>query len=141
MVVFGVVCNIGATYFHSRAIQSALTAFSKCHEQVPNVKNVQDMSVAGIAAELIRLQQAAAANRVSSADLADGTLTVSNIGSIGGSYATPLLSGAEVAIVALGRYVAAIVFMLAHSALTLCNGHGLCWQGTIIRFPRQVQLP
>ncbi|KAK3232837.1 dihydrolipoamide acetyltransferase [Cymbomonas tetramitiformis] len=36
-------------------------------------------------------------------DLTGGTLTVSNIGSIGGTYATPILNIPEVAIVAMGR--------------------------------------
>ena len=71
--------------------------------QVPNVKNVQERSVAGIAGELARLQAAAAAGRLKAEDLAGGTLTVSNIGAIGGTYATPLVNVPEVAIVALGR--------------------------------------
>ena len=71
--------------------------------QVPNVKNVQERSMAGIAGELARLQAAAAAGRLKAEDLAGGTLTVSNIGAIGGTYATPLVNVPEVAIVALGR--------------------------------------
>ncbi|KAK9827299.1 hypothetical protein WJX81_002270 [Elliptochloris bilobata] len=70
---------------------------------VPNVKAVQGRSVAGVAAELARLQAAAAAGRLGPEDLAGGTLTVSNIGAIGGTYASPLVNPPEVAIVALGR--------------------------------------
>jgi 2-oxoisovalerate dehydrogenase E2 component (dihydrolipoyl transacylase) len=71
--------------------------------QVPNIKAVQERSIVGIARELARLQAAAAAGRLGQADLAGGTLTVSNIGAIGGTYATPLVNVPEAAIVALGR--------------------------------------
>jgi len=71
--------------------------------QVPNVKRAQERSLAGIAAELGRLQAAAAAGRLAGDDLAGGTLTVSNIGAIGGLHAAPLVNPPEVAIVALGQ--------------------------------------
>jgi len=45
----------------------------------------------------------AAAGRLPQEDVTGGTLTLSNIGSIGGVLATPLVYGAESAIVALGR--------------------------------------
>lgn len=72
--------------------------------QVPNIKGVQNLAITDIAAELARLQQLAAANRLGAADLREGTITVSNIGAIGGCYATPLVTAREVAIVALGRF-------------------------------------
>lgn len=70
---------------------------------VPNIKHVQSKSIADIAQELGRLQAAAAANQLRPADLAGGTFTLSNIGSIGGTYATPLINPPEVAILAVGR--------------------------------------
>lgn len=57
----------------------------------------------GIAQELSRLQALAQAGRLGQEDLSGGTLTVSNIGAIGGTYATPLVNVPEVAIVALGK--------------------------------------
>ncbi|KAG1680788.1 hypothetical protein FOA52_008121 [Chlamydomonas sp. UWO 241] len=70
---------------------------------VPNIKRVQDLSVAQIASEIARLQAAAASNSLATADVSGGTLTVSNIGSIGGLFAAPLVNAPEVAIVAIGR--------------------------------------
>ena len=70
---------------------------------VPNIKAVQAKSVAGVARELARLQQLAKDNKLGENDLKDGTITVSNVGTIGGTYASPLLNLPEVAIVALGR--------------------------------------
>jgi 2-oxoisovalerate dehydrogenase E2 component (dihydrolipoyl transacylase) len=45
----------------------------------------------------------AQSNHLSPEDISDGTITVSNIGTIAGTYAIPLIYGKEVAIVALGR--------------------------------------
>ncbi|KAG2427447.1 hypothetical protein HXX76_012383 [Chlamydomonas incerta] len=70
---------------------------------VPNIKQVQRKSLAQVAAELSLLQQLAAAGKLPAEALAGGTISVSNIGTIGGTYATPLVSPPEVAIVALGR--------------------------------------
>lgn len=56
---------------------------------------LQDKSILELAAELGRLQAAAAANKLAQADTSGGTLTLSNIGSIGGTYATPLVNPPE----------------------------------------------
>ncbi len=53
--------------------------------------------------ELLELQELAAAGKLSKHHLTGGTITVSNIGSIGGTYAMPLVNVPEAAIVALGR--------------------------------------
>lgn len=49
---------------------------------VPNVKNVQLLSVFEIAQELNRLQTLGAAGQLGTADLSGGTFTLSNIGSV-----------------------------------------------------------
>uniref|UniRef100_A0A5F9CX38 Dihydrolipoamide acetyltransferase component of pyruvate dehydrogenase complex n=1 Tax=Oryctolagus cuniculus TaxID=9986 RepID=A0A5F9CX38_RABIT len=69
---------------------------------VPNVKNVQICSVFEIATELNRLQKLGTAGQLSTTDLTGGTFTLSNIGSIGGTYAKPVILPPEVAIGALG---------------------------------------
>ncbi|KAM3619303.1 uncharacterized protein V6R79_005921 [Siganus canaliculatus] len=70
---------------------------------VPNVKNVQLLSVFEIAQELNRLQTLGAVGQLGTADLSGGTFTLSNIGSIGGTYAKPVILPSEVAIGALGK--------------------------------------
>ncbi|XP_016060058.1 PREDICTED: lipoamide acyltransferase component of branched-chain alpha-keto acid dehydrogenase complex, mitochondrial [Miniopterus natalensis] len=69
---------------------------------VPNVKDVQARSVLEVAAELNRLQQLGAGGQLGTAELAGGTFTLSNIGSIGGTYAKAVILPPEVAIGALG---------------------------------------
>lgn len=70
---------------------------------VPNVKNVQVCSVFEIASELNRLQALGSAGQLGTNDLTGGTFTLSNIGTIGGTYAKPVIVPPEVAIGALGK--------------------------------------
>ncbi|KAK2412073.1 Dihydrolipoamide acetyltransferase, long form protein [Trifolium repens] len=70
---------------------------------VPNIKNVQNLSILEITKELARLQQLASDNKLSSEDVSGGTITLSNIGAIGGKFGSPLLNLPEVSIIAIGR--------------------------------------
>ena len=70
---------------------------------VPNIKQVQQRSILGIAEEVSRLTEAARSGKISPQELAGGTITLSNVGAIGGTSATPIITKPEVAIVALGK--------------------------------------
>ncbi|UIZ23036.1 hypothetical protein KXD40_003814 [Peronospora effusa] len=70
---------------------------------VPNVKNVQTKSVIEIAEDLHRLQQLADVGKLAPSDLSGGTFSISNIGSIGGTYMSPVLMVPQVAIGAIGQ--------------------------------------
>ena len=63
---------------------------------VPNIKNVEQLSIAAIAREMRRLQEAAMNNQLKLDDISGGTFTISNIGVVGGTYATPLINPPEV---------------------------------------------
>ena len=76
---------------------------SKIGLLVPNIKDCQRKSIVEIAADLTRLTEQARDGRVTPADLKGGTITISNIGAIGGTVATPIINKPEVAIVALGK--------------------------------------
>ncbi len=84
-------CNIG------------MAVDGKAGLMVPNVKGVESLTLLGIADEVARLTEAARSGRVSQEDLKGGTITISNIGALGGTYASPIINAPEVAIVALGR--------------------------------------
>lgn len=70
---------------------------------VPNIKNVNTLSIVEIARELARLQAAAKTGRFATADLKGGTISLSNIGNVGGTYVAPVVVDSEVAILGLGR--------------------------------------
>ncbi|KAF2367843.1 E3-binding domain [Trinorchestia longiramus] len=70
---------------------------------VPNIKAVQGRTVLEVALELNRLQELGARGALSTADLTHGTFTLSNIGSVGGTYAKPVIVSTEVAIGAIGK--------------------------------------
>ncbi len=84
-------CNIG------------MAVDSKIGLLVPNVKSVEKLSILEIASEIQRLTEAAREGRVAAADLQGGTISISNIGALGGTYAVPVINAPEVAIVALGK--------------------------------------
>jgi len=70
---------------------------------VPNIKHVEQLSIAEIAREISRLQTAAMNNQLNPEEVTGATFTMSNIGVMGGTYATPLINSPEVAIMALGK--------------------------------------
>lgn len=89
------------TYFNDHNIGMAVD--SKVGLLVPNVKSVQVKSILDLANDISRLTDSARSGRVASEDLKGGTITISNIGAIGGTTATPIINKPEVAIVALGK--------------------------------------
>jgi len=108
---------------------------------VPNVKNVAQLTLLEIADEVTRLTAAAREGRVSQADLKGGTITISNIGALGGTYASPIINAPEVAIVALGRTQALPRFdvsgqVVERSIMTIswAGDHRIIDGGTIARF-------
>jgi 2-oxoisovalerate dehydrogenase E2 component (dihydrolipoyl transacylase) len=70
---------------------------------VPNIKDVANRSISDIAAEISRLSALGKEGKLGPADLSGGTITVSNIGNIGGTYVAPVIVPTEVAILGVGR--------------------------------------
>ncbi|KAK9509864.1 hypothetical protein O3M35_004764 [Rhynocoris fuscipes] len=71
---------------------------------VPNIKNVQSLSIAQINKELNVLIEKGRKNQLTPYDFAKGTISISNIGALGGTYAVPLINPPEVCIVAIGAF-------------------------------------
>lgn len=70
---------------------------------VPNVKNCEQRSIFEIAQEISRLMEAGKRQQIGREDLVGGTFTLSNIGAIGGTYASPVIFPPQVAIGAIGK--------------------------------------
>jgi pyruvate dehydrogenase E2 component (dihydrolipoamide acetyltransferase) len=69
---------------------------------VPNVKDADKLSMLELAMALEKLAATAREGRTTPADMANGTITVTNIGVFGVDTGTPILNPGEVGIVALG---------------------------------------
>ena len=70
---------------------------------VPNIKDAQTMPLPELARALGRLTETARAGKTSPADLANGTITMTNVGVFGVDTGTPILTPGEAAILALGQ--------------------------------------
>jgi 2-oxoisovalerate dehydrogenase E2 component (dihydrolipoyl transacylase) len=66
---------------------------------VPILKNAQSLSIAEINQRVKALTKKAQAGQLQAADLRGGTFTISNIGPIGGMFATPIINHPEVALI------------------------------------------
>ncbi|MGY4858873.1 dihydrolipoamide acetyltransferase family protein [Cryobacterium sp. AP23] len=69
---------------------------------VPNIKEAQDMSLLELAGALEKLTLTARDGKTSPAEMANGTITITNIGVFGMDTGTPILNAGEAGIVALG---------------------------------------
>ncbi|WP_417656858.1 dihydrolipoyllysine-residue acetyltransferase [Pseudidiomarina aestuarii] len=132
------------TYFDDHNIGMAVD--TKIGLLVPNIKQVQNKSIIDVANEVTRLTQAAREGRVAQDDMKGGTITISNIGVIGGTVATPIINKPEAAIVALGKVQALPRFdangnVVARQMMTASwsGDHRIIDGGTIARFNKRWQ--
>ena len=72
---------------------------------VPNIKDANTKSMFGIADEINALAAKAQEGKLTAADMGHGTITISNIGSVGGGWFTPVINYPEVAILGVGTIV------------------------------------
>jgi pyruvate dehydrogenase E2 component (dihydrolipoamide acetyltransferase) len=70
---------------------------------VPNVKNAGELSLPELARSLQALAETARAGKATPADLAGGTITITNVGVFGVDGGTPILTPGEAAILAFGQ--------------------------------------
>ena len=72
---------------------------------VPNIKDANTKSMFGIADEINALAAKAHEGKLTAAEMGQGTITISNIGSVGGGWFTPVINYPEVAILGVGTIV------------------------------------
>jgi len=70
---------------------------------VPNIKNAHTLSLPGLARAISELAITAREGKTQPADLARGTITITNVGVFGVDTGTPILTPGESAILALGQ--------------------------------------
>jgi pyruvate dehydrogenase E2 component (dihydrolipoamide acetyltransferase) len=69
---------------------------------VPVVENADGKNMLQLASEMNELVEKARERSISRDEMQGGTFTITNVGAIGGEYATPIVNHPEVAILALG---------------------------------------
>ena len=72
---------------------------------VPVVKNAGDLNIAGLARAIADLADRTRNNKIAPDDLAGGTFTVTNTGSRGALFDTPIINQPQVAILGTGALV------------------------------------
>jgi pyruvate dehydrogenase E2 component (dihydrolipoamide acetyltransferase) len=72
---------------------------------VPVVKNANKKTIAEIAKDLAQISEKARSGKLSPDDMSGGTFTITNLGSIGGGFFTPIVNAPEVAILGVSRTV------------------------------------
>lgn len=70
---------------------------------VPVISDADTKSVFDIADEINELAGKAQEGKLKSSDMADGSISISNIGSVNGQFFTPIINHPEVAILGVGR--------------------------------------
>ncbi|CAH0419181.1 2-oxo acid dehydrogenase subunit E2 [Periweissella ghanensis] len=72
---------------------------------VPNIKDAERKNLFEIASEISENTAKAQDGKLGAADMRNGSITISNIGSIGGGWFTPVINYPEVAIIGVGKIV------------------------------------
>jgi 2-oxoisovalerate dehydrogenase E2 component (dihydrolipoyl transacylase) len=120
---------------------------------VPVIRNCQTLSIVEIQNELDRYKELAESGKFAESDLTDVTFTISNIGSIGGTYMQPVLAPPALAMAALGRikvvprfvnndddaYDSQEVYPASVLSATLAADHRFLDGATLARFARAFQ--
>jgi pyruvate dehydrogenase E2 component (dihydrolipoamide acetyltransferase) len=111
---------------------------------VPVLRDADQKSLLDLARELNELTDKARRRKATIEDLQGGTFTISNQGSIGGSYFTPIIYAPQVAILGIGqggpRPVVSDGKVLIRTLMPLCLSydHRVLDGGDAVRFLREI---
>jgi 2-oxoisovalerate dehydrogenase E2 component (dihydrolipoyl transacylase) len=73
--------------------------------KVPVVRNAEARTLAGLAAEIRRVSDAARSGKARKEELTGSTITVTSLGKLGGIVSTPVINAPEVAIVGINKAI------------------------------------
>ncbi|GAA4541623.1 dihydrolipoamide acetyltransferase family protein [Pseudonocardia xishanensis] len=91
----------GEIVYYDR-VQLGIAAATPRGLLVPKIRDADTLDLRGLAAALATLTETARAGKTSPADLAGGTITITNVGVFGVDTGTPILNPGEAAILAVG---------------------------------------
>lgn len=70
---------------------------------VPNIKNADNMNIAGLAKAISDISQRARSKKLTIEDVTDGTFTITNFGIFGTLIGTPIINQPEIAVLGVGN--------------------------------------
>ena len=92
----------GDSYTLHHHVNLGLAAATERGLLVPNIKNAHELNQLGMAEAIQELTQRARDGKTQPNELADGTITITNVGVLGLDTGTPILNPGESAIIAFG---------------------------------------
>jgi 2-oxoisovalerate dehydrogenase E2 component (dihydrolipoyl transacylase) len=93
----------GQTITRSGAVHMGMATQTPNGLMVPVIRDAERRDVWEIAAEILRLAEAARTGKASREELSGSTITISSLGPMGGITSTPVINRPEVAIVAVNK--------------------------------------
>lgn len=84
---------------------------------VPVIKDTDQKDIFTIAQEITALAEKARTKKLAPQEMKDGTFTITNYGSIGGDFATPVINYPEVAILGIGKMKDAFIIDTAPNSV------------------------
>ena len=87
---------------HRRTHLGMATALPDGNLIVPVIKGAESLNITGIARSMNELANKARSKKLSPDDIAGGTITVTNVGSFGSLFGTPVINQPQTAIVGIG---------------------------------------
>jgi len=94
----------------SGAIHLGMATQTDAGLMVPVIRDAQDRNLWQLAAEIVRLADAARAGKATSSELSGSTLTITSLGPLGGVATTPVINRPEVAIIGPNKIVERPIF-------------------------------
>jgi len=93
------------------AVHLGMAAQTDAGLMVPVIRDAQDKNLWQLAAEIVRLAEAARTGSAKSEELSGSTLTVTSLGPLGGVATTPVINRLEVAIIGPNRIIERPMFV------------------------------
>ncbi len=88
-----------------RAVHVGIATQTPDGLKVPVVRHAEARALAGLAAEIRRVSEAARSNKATRDELIGSTITVTSLGRLGGIASTPVINAPEVAIIGVNKAV------------------------------------
>ena len=93
----------GMTFTRHGSVDMGVATQTENGLMVPVIRGAERMSVWQIAAEILRLSEAARSGKATRDELTGATITVSSLGPMGGIASTPVINPPQVAIIAVNK--------------------------------------